>query len=169
MLSIQVIRERTDEVRESLRRRRADAPVDEILALDERRRSLLTDVEAMRRDRNEAGKRIGAARDDAERQRLIEEQRAVAGRLDAMEDELRKRAGDRPGASPQRRATASTHGERCQPDVGHDKEKSGLGEAPEQRDGVQSHAGNFPSSASAWMRRSNSSMNAALSVTPLSK
>lgn len=90
MLSIQVIRERTAEVREALERRQADAPVDDILVLDERRRTLLTDVEAMRRDRNEAGKRIGAAGNQEERKRLIEEQRAVAGRLDALEEELRE-------------------------------------------------------------------------------
>jgi seryl-tRNA synthetase len=89
VLSIQVIRERTDEVREAMRLRETDAPIDAILELDERRRALLGNVEAMRRDRNEAGKRIGAAKDDAERQRLIEEQRSVAGRLDELETDLR--------------------------------------------------------------------------------
>ncbi|MEX2372683.1 MAG: serine--tRNA ligase, partial [Dehalococcoidia bacterium] len=82
MLSIQTIRERTEDVRRMLADRRTTAPLDEILAADERRRALLARVEDGRRDRNDASKRIGAAKDQDERQRLIEEQRAVSGRLD---------------------------------------------------------------------------------------
>ena len=90
MLSIQTIRERTDEIRKSLRDRRTDAPLDAILAADEMRRSVLADVERMRHDRNDAGKRIGAAKDAAERQQLIEAQRSVASDLDRFEGILRE-------------------------------------------------------------------------------
>ncbi|HJM76466.1 MAG TPA: serine--tRNA ligase [Dehalococcoidia bacterium] len=90
MLSIQVLREQTDEVRTACAARGVDAPIDRILELDEQRRALLGDVERMRADRNQAGKLIGAAKDDAERQRLIEEQRAVAGELDGLEERLRQ-------------------------------------------------------------------------------
>ncbi|TAJ17892.1 MAG: serine--tRNA ligase [Dehalococcoidia bacterium] len=90
MLSIQVIRERTDDVRRALANRRSDAPLDAILAADERRRGLLVAVEWMRKERNDASKAIGAAKDPAERQRLIEAQRAVASGLDAREVELRE-------------------------------------------------------------------------------
>ena len=48
MLSSQFIREHTDEVREALRKRRTDAPIDEILDLDARRRALLGEVERLR-------------------------------------------------------------------------------------------------------------------------
>ena len=89
MLSIQTIRERTDEVRQSLANRHSDAPLEAILAADELRRSVLSDVERMRHDRNDAGKRIGAAKDAAERQQLIEAQRAVATDLDRFEGILR--------------------------------------------------------------------------------
>ena len=89
MLSIQTLRERTDEVRRSLADRRTEAPLDRILELDAQRRDLLREVEGMRADRNAAGKRIGAAKDGDERQRLIEEQRAVAGKVDALEADLR--------------------------------------------------------------------------------
>jgi seryl-tRNA synthetase len=44
----------------------------------------------MRADRNQAGKLIGAAKDDEERQRLIDAQRAVADELDALEERLRE-------------------------------------------------------------------------------
>lgn len=90
MLSIQVIRERTDDVRRMLADRRTSAPIDEILAADEQRRSTLQQVEQMRKDRNEASKAIGRAKDQDERQRLIEEQRAVSGRLDELEAALRE-------------------------------------------------------------------------------
>ena len=90
MLSIQILRERVDAVRRSLTARGSDAPLDRVFALDDERRALLGEVERMRADRNRAGRAIGAARDDAERAQLIEEQRAVAGRLDALEDRLRE-------------------------------------------------------------------------------
>ena len=90
MLSIQTIRERTDEIRKSLRDRHTDAPLDAILAADEMRRSVLADVERMRHDRNNAGKRIGAAKDAPERQQLIEAQRSVASDLDRFEGILRE-------------------------------------------------------------------------------
>ena len=89
MLSIQTIRERTDEVRQSLANRHSDAPLEAILAADEMRRSVLADVERMRHERNDAGKRIGAAKDAAERQQLIDAQRAVADDLDRYEGILR--------------------------------------------------------------------------------
>ena len=89
MLSIQTIRERTDEVRRALRDRRTEAPLDAILALDDRRRAVLADVERMRHDRNEAGRLIGAAKDATARQQLIEAQRAVSSELDALEATLR--------------------------------------------------------------------------------
>ncbi|MDA0353792.1 MAG: serine--tRNA ligase [Chloroflexi bacterium] len=89
MLSLQTIRERTDEVRAACAQRGTDAPVDRIVELDDERRPLLGEVEAMRADRNRASKAIGAAKDADERQRLIEEQRSVSSNLDALEERLR--------------------------------------------------------------------------------
>ena len=89
MLSIQTIRDQTDAVHQMLALRRTTAPIDEILAADEARRAALTQVEAMRKDRNDASKAIGTAKDPDERQRLIDAQRAVSGRLDALEVEAK--------------------------------------------------------------------------------
>ncbi|MGE3960835.1 MAG: serine--tRNA ligase [Dehalococcoidia bacterium] len=93
MLAIQTIRDETDRLRAALEARRSSAPVDEILAADESRRTLLVQVEAMRKDRNDASKAIGTAKGNDERQRLIEAQRAVSGRLDALEAELKEAEG----------------------------------------------------------------------------
>lgn len=91
MLPLRDVRERAGELRAVFARRGVDAPLDAIAALDAERRALLAEVEAMRADRNRAGKAIGAARDPGERERLIAGQRAVAGRLDELEGRLRER------------------------------------------------------------------------------
>jgi len=90
MLSIQTLRERTEDVRRSLANRQTEAPLDRILELDLRRRELLRDVEAGRAERNAASKRIGGATDPEERQRLIEAQRAESSRLDGLEASLKE-------------------------------------------------------------------------------
>jgi seryl-tRNA synthetase len=90
MLSLQFIREHTDEVRKALANRHTPAPLDEILALDERRRTLLTEVEALRAEQNAAGKKIGAAKDPAERQRMIAEMKGVSTAIDEMTPSLRE-------------------------------------------------------------------------------
>ncbi len=90
MLSLQFIREKPDEVREAVARRHTTAPIDEILELDSARRRALTEMEALKAERNQAGKRIGAAKDPAERQRLIDGMRGVSERIDGFEKELRE-------------------------------------------------------------------------------
>lgn len=62
MLDIRVIRENPGLIRERLASRGAgdEARVDEVLALDERRRALLTEVEALKSARNKVSKEIGA-------------------------------------------------------------------------------------------------------------
>ncbi|MDH5200642.1 MAG: serine--tRNA ligase, partial [Candidatus Bathyarchaeota archaeon] len=89
MLALQFIRENPEVVRKALADRHTEAPLDDILRLDEERRRLLQEVEGLKAERNAAGKRIGAARDPAERQRMIEEMRGVSERIDALEPKLR--------------------------------------------------------------------------------
>jgi len=89
VLSLQFIREHPDDVREAVTRRYLTAPVDDILRLDGERRRILLEMEALKAERNQAGKRIGAARDADERQRLIDGMRGVSERIDAFEKELR--------------------------------------------------------------------------------
>jgi seryl-tRNA synthetase len=62
MLDIKLIRERPDYVRERLASRGAgdEVRVAEVLKLDEQRRKLLNEVEAMKAQRNRASKEIGA-------------------------------------------------------------------------------------------------------------
>ena len=90
MISAQMIRERPEVIRRSLARRGAMAPLDEAIGVDEERRSVLVELEELRAARNSAGRAIGKAKDNEERQRLIAEQRASASRIDALEERLRE-------------------------------------------------------------------------------
>ena len=62
MLDIRLIREKTDFVRQTLATRGAgdEKKIDEVLALDERRRKALTEVESLKAARNRVSKEIGA-------------------------------------------------------------------------------------------------------------
>lgn len=62
MLDIRVIRSDTERVRAALARRQADGLLDEVLALDERRRALQTEVDELRAERNTAAQAIGEAK-----------------------------------------------------------------------------------------------------------
>jgi seryl-tRNA synthetase len=89
MLDINLIRERPEAVRKSLKDRQMDAsPVDAILKLDERRRALLTEVETLKADRNVVSKEIGQMKDASERQLKIDAMRAVGEKISAMDAEL---------------------------------------------------------------------------------
>ena len=90
MISAQMIREHEDLIRRSLERRHAEAPVDEAIEVDEQRRRVLVELEELRASRNTAGRAIGKAKDNEERQRLIAAQRESASRIDELEEQLRE-------------------------------------------------------------------------------
>ncbi len=89
MLSAQYIRDNEARVRADIARRNSEAPIDRILELDESRRAVLQQVEAMRAERNTASKEIGQTRDSEERNRRIAAMRELGGKLDGLEAELR--------------------------------------------------------------------------------
>ncbi len=90
MLSAQFIRENRERVQRDIATRGAEAPVDDILSLDERRRTLLGEVETLRAERNVASKAIGATRDEGERAERIAAARALGEQLDGLETSLRE-------------------------------------------------------------------------------
>jgi seryl-tRNA synthetase len=59
MLNIELIREKPDWVKEQIRNLNDEAPIDEILAEDVRRREIIQSVEVLRQKRNKASKEIG--------------------------------------------------------------------------------------------------------------
>jgi seryl-tRNA synthetase len=89
MLDINLIREHPDQVRKALRDRQLDpAPVDALLKLDERRRSLLAEGEALKAERNAVSKEIGKMKAAAERQAKVEAMRAVGDRIAAIDKQV---------------------------------------------------------------------------------
>ena len=66
MLNLALIRENPDIVRQALAARQTEAPLDDVLALDDQRRRLLQQVETLRAERNAAGKEIGRLSQAAE-------------------------------------------------------------------------------------------------------
>jgi seryl-tRNA synthetase len=90
MLDINVVREQPEIVRDALvKRNMATEVVDQVQELDARRRSLLTDVEALKAQRNLVSKEISKMRDAAERQVKIDEMRLVGDRIAALDEQVR--------------------------------------------------------------------------------
>ncbi len=89
MLDINLIREHPEVVRTALRNRQMDpAPVDEVLRLDEKRRALLTEVEALKAERNVVSREIGKMKDASEREAKIAAMRQVSDRIAALDREV---------------------------------------------------------------------------------
>jgi seryl-tRNA synthetase len=89
LLSLQFVRENPETVRKALRDRSVeDTGLDELLRLDEERRSLLLELESLRAERNAAGKRVGSASPN-ERQSIIEQTRVLSERIDALDPRLK--------------------------------------------------------------------------------
>jgi len=89
MLDISFIREQPDLVRKALRDRQMDSsPVDAILELDEQRRSKLSEVEALKAERNTVSKEISQMKDAASRQAKIEAMRAVGDKIAELDKQV---------------------------------------------------------------------------------
>jgi seryl-tRNA synthetase len=89
MLDLNYIREKPEDVKAALRKRGGDfSDVDAVVALDARRRELLTEVEALRAKRNRVSKKIGRLKDQEEREKLIADMREVGERIEALEAPL---------------------------------------------------------------------------------
>lgn len=86
MLSLKFIRENPDLVREAIAKRRDTAPLDEILALDERRRALLVEVESLKAHRNQTSQQIGRMKEKPPE--LIAEMRTVSDRIKELDAEV---------------------------------------------------------------------------------
>ena len=90
MLSLQRIRDDPESVREGARRKGERAPVDEILALDERARALRASVESSRAEQKRASRELRGAPTDEQRAQLDAlKQRTQAEEADLAELETR--------------------------------------------------------------------------------
>lgn len=89
MLDLNLIRENPELVRTSLKNRQMEtSPVDDILRLDEKRRSLLTEVEKLKAERNAVSKEIGKMKDAAEREKKIVAMREVGDKITDLDKQV---------------------------------------------------------------------------------
>jgi seryl-tRNA synthetase len=89
VLDINLIRDKPEVVRAAMLDLNAEAPIDGILSLDAARRRLLTQVEALRSERNTVSREIARTNDQAKRQPSIERMRSVADQIKDLEDRLK--------------------------------------------------------------------------------
>lgn len=96
MLDIKRIREKTEEVREGLRRRGADGRlVDQALEIDHKRRTLVTGVEELKNRRNAMSKEIGVRRKRGEDTASVQaDVRKMGDEIAATDEQIRGIEGE---------------------------------------------------------------------------
>jgi seryl-tRNA synthetase len=97
MLDLNFIRENPEKVKAALVDLNIEAPIDEILQLDQQRRDLLKGVEALRQERNSGSKMIGQLmREDKKEEAEIQKQRMseIGDQIDQLDETLRQVEAD---------------------------------------------------------------------------
>ncbi len=89
MLDIAFIRNNPDVIKEGIRKKHMNMDIDELLAVDEEVRSLRTEVESFRADRNRLSKEIPALKGEQKNEAITQVKLAKEG-LAAKEPELRR-------------------------------------------------------------------------------
>src|SRR5581483_9101692 len=88
MLTLQFIRDHTDEVRAGLAKKDAEAPIDEIVALDAEWRAAQQELQDLQTQRNPLQRQIGQAKDPAERTAAIEANKQLSNRIKELEPKV---------------------------------------------------------------------------------
>jgi seryl-tRNA synthetase len=86
MNDLRLIRDRPDVMRQALLGRQLDpGPVDRILTLDEERRAKLSELEALRAQRNSFSKEIGRSQDVNQRETMKDQVRVINTQIDGLD------------------------------------------------------------------------------------
>ena len=85
MIDIELIREKPEFVKESFKRRGKEVPLTEIIDLDQRRRTAISEMDSLRARRNVVSKEIGSSKEKPPE--LIAEMRQVGARIKDLEGE----------------------------------------------------------------------------------
>ncbi len=88
MLDIRLIREDPEGVKAALATTYTDAPIDEIIAVDAERRTLVTEVEGLKAELNAGSKSVSRAKDKAERETLIAAMRDLGDRIAGLDAQV---------------------------------------------------------------------------------
>lgn len=89
MLDIKFIRENKDIVAAAAKKKRVAIDIEELIALDDKRRTLLAEVEKGRAEQNAASAKIAAAGAGADREAIIAAMKEVKAGMEKAEEELK--------------------------------------------------------------------------------
>ncbi|NLM25262.1 MAG: serine--tRNA ligase [Firmicutes bacterium] len=90
MLDLRYIRQNPDAIRAMLEKRGEEAPLDELLELDEQRRSLLVEVEKLKAHRNQVSEKVAQLkREKQDASEIIAEMRTVSQTIKDFDEQLR--------------------------------------------------------------------------------
>lgn len=90
MLDMNLIRENPELVKTAMKHRQMDSePVDRAVELDVERRTVLSEVETLKADRNAASKEIGKIRDPKEREARISAMKSVSDRIAELDAKVK--------------------------------------------------------------------------------
>ncbi len=89
MLEMRYIRENTEKVRNDLKNRNSDFNLDELLKLDEERRTVLQEVELLKKERNESSTLIGKYKKEGkDASELLEKMQGVSGKIKELDQKV---------------------------------------------------------------------------------
>lgn len=91
MLDIQIIREKTDLVRQGIQNKNVQIDFEAILKLDQARRDVITEVEVLKHDRNVVSKDVATRKKNKEdASDLIDKTREIGQRIKVLDDKQRE-------------------------------------------------------------------------------
>jgi seryl-tRNA synthetase len=90
MIDPKLIRENPDFVRAQVQKLNTTAPIDALVAADAERRTLLSESESLKAERNRVSKDIGKMKDAAQREPLIAEMKKVGDKIAELDAQLRE-------------------------------------------------------------------------------
>lgn len=90
MLDIKFIREHKELIKEAARKKHIDFNVDNLIRVDNARRKLTQETEALRAEQNVESERVAKTENDEEKERLIKQLRNLKERFIQSESELKK-------------------------------------------------------------------------------
>jgi seryl-tRNA synthetase len=90
MLDIHLLREDPDRVRREIARLHVEAPLEEAIRLDERRRQLVAEGDTLKKQMNDLSRAVGREKEAEKRQALIAAASTVKERIPAVDEELKQ-------------------------------------------------------------------------------
>lgn len=89
MLDLRLIREDPERIKAAVATTYTEAPIDEIVALDDQRRTLVTEVEVLKAELNKGSREVGRTTDQVERDALIVRMRELGDRIAGHDEEVK--------------------------------------------------------------------------------